>query len=322
MARNKTKKKPKKNSSLPTWAIVLLTALFIIVAFMGINMFFGSASNTGTTTVDEEGNAIVTCAGDITPSLTISAYDKENEGSAITEVFNYRKVGDKVWKAGTTGTALSGLVIDAQYEFVMGINGSDVTDNAYGETFTHKIKCLEDDSIEVPMYNDEIETSLSATFYNEDNNAAAQTFTAGEELDVVIKLQAGTDEFFGNPTLDNPNIIVLKLNSTEWDIPNDLIVNGVSLVRVDTPLRYSSLVASGFTTYAYRLPAVSDTKMEVTLKLNADDSNAPSVDGTAYIYAGGYYIDDLSKVMTGVEDEEGNAVATDAPDSVTLDFTA
>lgn len=264
------------------------------------------------------------CDSTTTPDLLINAYDKDNVGTALTEATNlYRVKGSNAWSTFTAGTAETGLQPLETYEFVMGITTSDFTDNAYGQMFEYTVPCKEANTIEKEVANDEIETSLTATFYNADDNAAAETFSAGETQTVEIRLKAGTDEYFGNPFYSgNPNVIVFELNSTTMDKPESVAIKGGAELReVSVPGRQA--LASGNNYYAYELPVIGDREVSIEVALNADDSNAPAVDDTAYMYAGNYYINaETGAVEFGVENEEDAAVGTDAADSVTIDVSA
>lgn len=307
-----------------TWVI-----LIGIVAIFGISAGVIDFSAISGDEVQEQPTTITTCESDVTPDLDINGYDIANPGTAITENFAYRKVGGVAWTTGTLGTALTNLEVGATYEIVPGIDASNGIDNPYGEMFTHKIKCQETESIDVPLYNDEVEASLTATFYNADDNAAAETFVAGQTQTVSIKFEAGTDEAFGNPFLDMPNVLVIKLNSSQWDVPEKVYLkDGTTLSRVTVPLRYDveALGGTDFTEYAYEFPAVIDEVTQVYLRLNADDTNAPgsggsAADGTAYLFAGTYFIQEDASIGIGVETEEGVDIAVSDSDSVTLDFT-
>lgn len=309
----------KGNNSLIAVVVVAIVAIAAVMYGAGM---FSTAGNQ----VDENGDGVVdVCAGDITPKLTVNGYDIDNVGTAITENFAYRKVGSVSWTTGTLGTAIDNLELGKSYEIVTGIDKDNGIDNPYGEKFTYEVKCKEVDTVDKGLYNDEVEASLSATFYNADGDASAESFSAGESQVVSIKFKAGNDEVFGNPNIDNPNVLVLKLNSTEHDVPNSVYLSdGTELARISVPLRYDieGLTASGFSTYAYEAPAITDKTTEIMLDLNADDSNAPSVDGTAYLYAGTYFIDNDGNVANGVEDEDGADIGTSDPDSVTIDLTA
>lgn len=297
-----------------------------IFAILGVILLLGAAyyffgGNLTTQSITSTPNVATQCSSETTPNLSIKAYDKET-GTALTEATNlYRIKGQKTWSTFTAGT---GFAVDAgeTLEIVMGITTSDFTDNAYGQKFEYTVPCKETPSIEKEEVNDEIETSLSATFYNADGDAGAETFVAGQTQDVSIKLQAGVDEYFGNPYVSgNPNVLVLALNTSEWDRPEKVSVNGVEMKSVSVPQRHAAVAS--MVMYAYELPVISDSQVEVVLKLNADDTTAPATDMTASIYAGGYYYNaDTQEIEVGVENEEGTAVGTDAADTVTLDFTA
>ena len=307
------KRMNKKKFNPVSILIILLVAAALIWQWPAISGFIGSDDGTTPLLTASE------CSSETTPDLNIVAVDEK--GAAITDAGIYRKEGLTAWTAFTPGTPLTGLEVGATYTFVPGIEAATFVDDTYGAMFEYTVKCKEVDSMEIIMFNDEIETSLSATFYNEDANAAAQTVLAADTPVVELRLRAGADEYFGNPSLDNPNVLVLRLNSSQWDRPNKVVVNGQTMSGADSMQRLDS--AASFTDYYYELPVISDEKITVQLYLDADDTNAPSVDGTAYIYAGGYFVSDVdASIKTGVETEEGTAVGTDAADSVALDFTA
>jgi hypothetical protein len=264
------------------------------------------------------------CDSTTTPDLNIRAYDKENVGTALTEGTNlYRIKGTTNWAAFTAGTAVTNLPVGAVLEVVMGISTSDFTDNAYGKSFEVTVPCKELTIQDMEMMNDEIETSLSATFYNKDGNAAAQTYVAGQTETVSVKLKSGSDEVFGNPYLPDATagVICVPLNSTTWDKPEQVYLSdGTELSSVSKPQRHAA--TAGNTDYCYEIPAITDKTVEIFFDLNADDANAPATDESASIYAANWYINAESGALEfGVENEEGTAVGTDAADTVTFDFT-
>ena len=320
--------KPRRgNKGIGVGGIVLISVL-VVFATIGILLSTGMFSATGgQKLIDEEGNPIplATCDSTTTPSVLLTGYDSYNKGTAIVESFIYREVGKNTWSNGALGTAVTDMSVGKTYEIVFGVNTSQGIDKAYGGKMTYTVPCSENPSEEVALYNDELEGSLVATFYNNDDNAGAETFIAGQTQDVRIKFQAGTDEVFGNPNEDMPNVLILKLNSSEWDKPEKVyLADGTELKSVSVPQRYDveSLGAVTYTEYAYEAPVITDVAVNIYMKLNADDTNAPSIDGTAYLYAGDYFIQDNAEIGFGVEDEEGADVATSDSDSVTLDFTA
>jgi hypothetical protein len=302
-------------------AIGALVAVFVI-ALVAVIYAMGGFGQTGAVT--DNGVVSPTERCDVTPSYTVKGYDINNKGTAITENFAYRKVGETSWSTGTLGTAITTLEAFAEYEAVAGIDASNGVDNPYGEAFTFTVPCKVGASMEVALYNDEVEGSVTGTFYNADGDASAETFIAGQTQDVSLKFQTGTDEAYGNPFLDNPNVLILKLNSSQWDQPEKVTLNGVELKSVSMPQRFDieALGTTDFTEYAFEAPAIMDTTVEIVLKLNADDSNAPNVDGTAYLFAGTSFINEDAGISVDVETEEGADIGSSDPVSVTLDFTA
>ena len=283
----------------------------------------------------------ITCDSTTTPDLDPNAYDGY-AGTALTETTNLqRKVGDTAWSTFTQGTAITGLEIGEKYELIFGIDTSDFTDNAYGPHFiTDPIECVENvDFADIPLYNDEEEASLTAVFYNDDSNAAAETYTTGQTQNIYLKWTAGSKEVFGNPYVgDTPNVVCLSLNSSEWDVPVKVSVEegykydvstgkvvassigSIELKRVSTPVRHSAVAS--MIAYCYEAPVVGEDGLKIKATLNADDSNAPGTDMTASLYAGNFFYNaDSFEIMSGIENEEGTAVGTDAADTLTMDFT-
>jgi len=291
----------------------------LMIAILGIGIFAFSQNISQSTILP---GLPSTCDSTTSPNLTIKSVDKDS-GTALTEATNlYRLKGETSWSTFTAGTGFAANVND-ELEIVMGISTTDFTDNAYGQMFTYTVPCKETPSLEKEVANDEEETSLTATFYNADSDAGAETFAAGQTQDVSVKLQASVKEYFGNPYLSgNPNVIVIALNSSEWDAPEKVSIRGgAELTKVAVPQRHAAAV--GIIAYAYEMPVISDEQVEIVMKLNADDSVAPATDMTASMYAGNYfYNSDNQAIEFGVENQEGTAVGTDAADTVTLDFTA
>lgn len=302
-------------------ALLAIIALGAIGGFGALAAFF--SGNPLQQAENEVGFDPLTCDSTTTPSVDIRTYDRDNVGTTLTEATNsYRVVGQKTWTTFTADTSFEANP-GAKLEVLLGATSADQTDNAYGEFFTYTVPCTENPVVEKAVAQDEVETELSATFYNADDNAAAEAFSAGQTQTVSIRLQAGVDQYFGNPYAGSePNVLCLNLNSTAWDKPESVRVDGGSaLSSVSTPQRHT--LETGKIAYCYELPVVDDARLDILLELNADDSTAPAADDTAYVYAGSNYINaETGAVEVGVEDEDGNAVGTDAADSVTLDFTA
>jgi hypothetical protein len=323
--------------------ITLFLGVLTILAVVAFAMFAGfggiaakSIGGSGSTVTNSEGQQqLLTCESSTTPDLDIDSFDFYNPGTALTEGTNlFRKSGSTAWTAWTAGTAITNLEVGKEYEFVMGIGTTDFTDNAYGPYFKHTVLCQESELLNKAVYNDEVETSITATFYNADDVAAtAEVFSAGQTQEISTKWVAGTDEVFGNPFIaesslpglssnrrEYPNVLCLDLNSTAWDAPEKVSYQGVELKRVAAPTRHAPVAAK--IAYCYEAPIITDSSDKIKIRANADDSAAPAVDDTAYLYAAHFFLNaDDGQIYWGVENEEGAAVGTDASDSLTLDFT-
>lgn len=300
---------------------MILTISVLAILLVGVAGFAIMNQIQGGRDVDP--NVISTCDSTTSPTLSIDAYDRDT-GAALTEGTNiWRVKGRRAWTAFTAGT---GFAVDAneEIEFVMGVDTTDWTDNAYGQKVdSFIVPCKETPSVEYEMANDEVEDSLTATFLDNEETASAETYVADQTQDVFIKLQAGSNEYFGNPFLiGNVNVLVLGLNSTEWDAPEKVsIQGGVELKAVATPQRHAAV--AGIIAYAYEMPIITEDSVKLVLSLNADGTTAPATDMTASMYAANYYYNsDNQEIEFGVETQDGVAVGTDGADTVTLDFTA
>ena len=305
-----------------TSPVFMMVALVAVVAVGFI--IYTMTAGTGVSLPGSSDNPIVnTCDSTTSPTVTVKAYDKDSPGTALTEATNlYRVKGEKTWNEFATGTGFEASVNDV-LEIALGVNASDQTDNAFGGQYEYTVGCSETPSVEYEMADDSVETALTATFYNADGAAAAETFSADESQTVSIKVKAGANDYFGNPyaPTDRPNVLCLQLNSTTWDKPDQVYTADGDLKSVAVPNRLTAVADKN--DYCYELPVLNDKITEVFLELNTDDSTAPGVDDTAHIFAGSYYLNaDTSEIEFGVEDEDDNAVGTDAADTVTLDFTA
>lgn len=280
------------------------------------------------------------CDADVSPDITITAHDIDNVGTAFTESNNiYRKVGDVAWTSWTQGTEITDLTFGDTYEFVAGISSSDWTDNAYGPHFYWTVPCSPDTRMQHALYDDDVETDLTCTFYNEDDNAAAEAWAVGAVKTVSLKIYAASEDYFGNPYIkddptmvdkDNgkhrkmyPNCLNLQLNSTSMEKPQKVYFMtqdgvGDELNRISCPGIADT--ASTDISYCYELPVITDTTTRVYLKLENDGTYNTSVDETAYIYAGGYFTDDDGNLDWGCETDLLAYVGTDDADECTLNF--
>ncbi len=289
------------------------------------------------------------CTGGNTQSLTISGYSIDDTTSEITETTNlYRRLGESKWTAWTLGTGITGLSAGADYEFIVGTGLTDHTDNAYGPNFEVKnLPCVS--SFSIPVYTDEDESGTTFTWYNADDDNAAESWSANEVQTVSFKVKSTAEQYFGNPTLaglddkyitlqdslrknglditfespnvKNPNIIYYTLNTTEWDKPDQIyLADGTELNSVDCPARLSA--TAGSINYCFEAPIITDKQIRIYSDLNTDDTTAPTTDDTFGAFAAGYYVNgDTGELEYGIEDEDDNAVGVDAAETATIDNT-
>ena len=293
---------------------------------------------TGTTTTIPQG---IQCESTVTPDITITAYDVDNPTSAVTDAYNlYRKIPNGVWTSWTLGTEITNLEIGATYEFFIpgSTTTSDIVAKAFGKYFTWTALCQEDISMKIYVANDELYGSVTGTFVNADDNpTTAEVFSAGQTQTIRLRWISGKDEYFGNPYLntypltDNtnwrrqyPDALCLKLNSTAWEVPQDVYLSdGTKLNRISSPTISNADGATTHTMYCYESPVIGDMQTDIYLRLEADGTYAPSVDDTAYLYCGNTFINSKTGEMQwGVENNLaaytcGNG---DAP-TITLDWT-
>lgn len=316
------------------WIIVALLA-FTYVSKNGLPDFLSSSS------VMDDGVDRTTCEiSTATPDIDINAYDKDNPGTAVTDAKNlYRKVGSTDWVTWTLGTEITDLEYGGNYEFFIpgDLAETNLDANAFGPYQTFTGGCKPDTSKDIKVVNDETYDGLSETFYNEDHNAAAQTFSANDKKTIELVWKAGSDEYYGHPFLtsypmlsDNgnhrrayPNILCLKLNSTSWDEPESVrLGNGVEMREVSVPNVASADSASTHLMYCYEAPVMSDVRTSIFVDMDAK-AVAPTVDDTAFLYAGNIYFNsDTTQPAWGVEDNDNQYVGGNADaDEMTLDFT-
>lgn len=281
------------------------------------------------------GDSISTCTGGNTQSMLIKAVN-EDTASANTDKYSYRVIGDTAWTEATFGTAVTaGISLGADYEFVSGISPTSETGDANGPYFTVKnmpCRLLK----EVIVTDDTLYSDMTATFYNSDENAAAQDFDADTSADwVSIKWQAAADEEAGNKfivdavtLIDNgqhrkkyPNIVCVNLNTTHHDRP-EAKFEGVAMNSVSQPTIHAA--TAGHTSYCFESPVYDEDPAKYYIKLDPDNTHYASadMDATASLYYGHFYIDsETAKLKWGVVTDDDNFVGFTAAETVTLDLT-
>lgn len=336
--------KTKVNKTIVVVAAMLIIALgaFAWVSTNG-TFKFQVASPVGPADSDSPQVAGFCDLSVVAPDIDIDAVNEDSK-AAVTDAKNlYHNVKevDGGWTTFTLGTEVTNLEFGETYEFF--IPGDLTTSNTKAVAFGPYIKwtapCKEDTSYpEITVCNDETYDGLSATFYNEDHNAAAQTFSTGDKKTIELVWKAGADECFGHPYLstypmlgdngyhskDKPNVLCLKLNSTVWEVPEKVYLDGgEELDRVGVPVIASADSAATHVMYCYEAPVMRDSRTSIFVDMEADSSEAPDVDDTAYLYGGNIYFHSTDKSPAwGVEDDTGAYAAGNGDaDELTLDFT-
>ena len=325
MASNKDKKIGTRNG-------IIVALLLLFAVFVGSTLMKPSEAPLSALAVTDIEGVAVLCSSETTPDVNIKGVD-ESANTVNTEATNlYRKVGERVWSTFTLGTAIADLEAFATYEYVIGISTTDMTDNAYGGVDEFTVKCQADETYEVDVNADEEETGLTATFYDKNHDASTATIGANTAQLVYLEFYAAADEIYGNKYIadsgitmagrnaDYPNMLQLKLNSTDTDKPLSVKVDGVPMKAIGCGTIVSATTA--FTNYCYEAPVITDSAMEFVVNMDADDTVAIATDGTAYLFASNFYIneDNDNAVEWGNEDEDGNFLGADAADELTIDL--
>jgi len=307
----------RKKSSNNTF-LKVLAGIFLVLAIL---MLLGWAFNMPQSVFGEEDEDGTKCDLTSSPSITVNGFDTENPGSSLSGIGMYRIEGTNTWNDMSTGSGMS-LEVGETYEFYMGLDTSpDEVDNNHGKYFTYTVPCKPAASIEKELAQYEDESGLEATFYNSDGDKSNESMTLGSTSVVSIDVRAGVDEYFGNPFAEgaNPNVMCFNLNQTVFADVAKVSVDGTEVSTADQPRRFDS--AAGETTYCYEMPVFTDDESTIEITVESDDTNLPNETTDAYIFAGSWTLNsDTGEVSVGVEDEDGNAVATDSAKTVTLDF--
>lgn len=318
---------------------MLTIGIFMLAAIVVYSQFAPQPIQPAIQYIENGGVPVPGCLSTTTPQFTINAYDGANPGTAITgEVTLWRVEGTKTWTAGATGTAVTaGFKVGDTIEYISGITTANAEqyDNAYGPTGSILITCDEDIVEEIEMRNDEVEASITASFFNSDHTAStAQTIGAGATKPIYAKFEAGAEEDFGNRFVYQKdgkysNLLAIKVNSSDTSDVTKLIVTqvdpemgkvGETIYKTGCPGIVTA--TTSFTNYCFKVPAASDYGTEFKVYISADASVAVGVDGTASYYAGGWYVNaDTGELEFGIQDEKTNAVGASDPDTLTLDFT-
>lgn len=357
-------KQMKAQAHLVAFAIILIAA--VIVG----GVMFGGWSLTGQVQPETQKltGPVSACIGGQTQSLDINAYDLGTPTTAVTEANNiYRIYTGKDGTGGalgtvTLGTAITTLQPGTDIEFIGGVSGTAANnyDNSYTPRFViENLPCIVSENI--ALFQDEVETSVTATFYNSNHDASAETAVASTPTIVYMRFYTADEQYFGNPYLGEPsyldidwskvkvpaftyikedtigshrpqypNIVCIKHNTTNFDKPvwvKAQLQDGstVEMNEVSVPTVHAA--SAGDKDYCYEAPILTGTYIEIIAKVNPKAgcvcSGASMVDDTAYYYAAHRYMHtDDGYISWGVEDDLGQAVGASDPDTLTMDWTA
>jgi hypothetical protein len=338
-------------------APVIFVFILIVLGLVGVSALVyisDKVSEPETMAIVPSGElpvSAVECDTTTTPDILINAVDRENPTTAVTDDKNlYRKKATAtddagVWTSWTLGTSIDDRELFTDYEFL--IPGDTTTSNivakAFGEYILWNSGCKPESTKQIKVCNDETYDGLAVVWFDADGTpSTAETFAAGVTQTVSAKWSAGAQECFGHPYIQSyvnarvvpatsrhgnrpqyPNVLCLKLNSTAWEVPVWVkLDDGTEMHRVSNPTISAADGATTHVMYCYEFPSVTDTEIKFFMRLEADGTNAPSVDDTAYLYGGNIYINsDTGEPEWGVEDDSGNYVAGNSDaDELTLDF--
>lgn len=309
-------------------------AIVVVIAFVAFYMFMGpgAAPQTLVGGVDEDTGEVIAsckCTGGDTQSFDPNAYNMET-GAALTEASNvYYLSGSPAPLLWTQGTAITGLDTCEDYEFAIGPDTTvgDQYDVSYGPWFiVEDLPCVK--TINLPLFADELEGSLTAVFLDEYGQPDEASPVAGTDLTVGIQWYAGSKEYYGNPWIGQPdyldvdwnsmtsikginfkkgtsansingnrpkypNIICFDYNVTTWDDIDWVYANlqdgsREKMNQVSTP-RTHTVDSTGDSVKCFEAPVITSDAVTFDVRLDPDDTTAATTDDiTASLYAGSW----------------------------------
>ena len=350
----------------------LLTTTNIIMAFVAlgilgiwdpIGLFGGQPARIGPTqpTQPTFPADLTSCVGGESQSLDLNAADIDKPTTSLTEANNIHRLCGSMLSLGawTEGTALTGLNTGECYEVITGISGTAAScyDNSYGPFMRiNNLPCVM--SRNIPLFQDEVEGSVVAAFYNSNHDAAYEVLTASTPKIFYMRFYTAEKEYYGNPYIgepgytridfnaikagvpgvqfikgstisghrpEYPNMVCLQLNSTGMNAPKWIkaqLQDGsvVEMNRVSIPKVHSA--AAAHADYCYEAPLITGDYIEFQVKY--DPTATPNTDDdVASLYAASWYgHTDTGEILWGVEDNDGAAIGASNPDTLAIDFTA
>jgi hypothetical protein len=328
---------------MKSWQLILSIA--VVATLVGAGLMYvakemGLLSTAGGITyVNNEGNVVSgtnanteICTGGITQSadLNVAGY---GGSTAITEAHSRYRIcgaGANFLGTWTMGTALTALAPGSCIEVLSGIDTTVAQeyDNTYGPILKiANLPCVI--STVLQGFNDEVEGSMSLTFYNSDNNPTTlQTSFASDFVNTIKVVTASENEFYGNPYIGEPSylgldwnsiknigsgiqflkgvdqgshstiypdVFAIKYNSHEFSTPvyvKATLQDGtkVTMDSISCPQRVvTDATASNFTFACWEAPIASDSTYDLDVKWDPKISTGILQNATGYYYPGTFY---------------------------------
>lgn len=342
-------------------AVVVLLGILGIWDPFGLKGMLGLGAvspPTGTTTPADT----ISCKGGQSQSLDMNAFDIDQPTDAQTEAHNiYRECGSLgslgTW---TEGTAITGLQTGTCVEFLPGIDAtaSNCYDNSYGPVMrVANLPCIF--TANIPFMEDEVEGSVTATWYNSNHDASYEVLAASTPTTVFARFYAADGEYYGNPWIgrgsylgidfgkymaaaprvefplgerignhrpEYPNTYCVQLNTTNFNQPKWVkaeLQDGsvVEMHQVPVPNKHSA--AAGHADYCYEAPILTGEFIEFQIRLDPKAAAVSNSDDTSKYYAASWFANtETGELSWGSEDNDANAIGASDPDTLALDFTA
>lgn len=314
---------------ISTLALVGILAVFAIVIIGGIWMVTQQFAPTPTVEITEA-EKIAACPGDVQPSLTLSAVDVYNPGTAHVTNWLYREVGTEAWTG--SGTAASSSVSSINYDPGTKIEIAAGADNTtangpVGTKLTFTVPCTSYPTAElkVPVASS---NSVTTTAWNEDGTVSSATnvqgTSAGDVKSMEFRMVGVYEQDYGaRQAGDFSNVLTMKYNSTCIDDLEIKYVTGgnIMLETAGTPVQDAA--AAGYLKESFKFPVLkTNDRHDFVIAIDIDDTNACAVSAnstslTGTLYDSQLYLDsDDNTLKFGVEDENNADVGIGTEETI------
>ena len=297
----------KIKKGLATMWLVVIVGAILFVALGGLKMF-GEPLAIGGEEAEVVGDGISDCAVEDT-TVTLRSYDIENKGTATGDDhrvwLNGVYVG--IYADGGTLTASPGDEVEVLFGNYSEMGGHDLTSSFYPTFETSTLGCVGTKTL-AGFQKDLNSSAVTVNVFNADNgfintvwgaSADTQDLSADGEETVEMKLQATSEDFFG----DGDVIVVFDANQNAF---SDVILEGAT--ETSAPSHHSSVANSR--TYAYEISELAGSKREsfdITLKAGSTEPDGTNGNVTITLYDSCYYVNaETNEIVKGYSDEDNN----------------